>query len=47
MATHNFERGLKFSDRILILGRGKVLKDLRNKELDIKELKGIYRKALQ
>jgi ABC-type phosphate/phosphonate transport system ATPase subunit len=47
MATHDFERGLKISDRILILVKGKVVHDKPSKDLNIKSLKSIYQKSIQ
>jgi ABC-type multidrug transport system ATPase subunit len=46
MATHNFERGLKLSDRVVILTKGKVMFDSRSKDLSIKELKKIYQELV-
>jgi heme ABC exporter ATP-binding subunit CcmA len=47
MATHDFERGLRISDRVLILGKGKIKRDLQTKDLNIKKFKNIYQSAIR
>jgi len=46
MATHDFDRGLRISDRVLILVKGKIKRDLQTKDLDIKKFKNIYQSAI-
>jgi ABC-type multidrug transport system ATPase subunit len=46
MATHNFERGLKLSDRVVILTKGKIMFDSSSKDIDIKKLKRVYQKLV-
>jgi heme ABC exporter ATP-binding subunit CcmA len=47
MATHDFERGLRISDRVLILVKGKIKRDLQTKDLNIKKFKNIYQSAIR
>jgi heme exporter protein A len=42
MATHNFQRGLTLSDRVIILSKGKIRFDEKSKELNYKKLRRIY-----
>lgn len=46
MATHNFERGLKLSDRVIILAKGKTIFDSNSKELKVKKFKFIYQRLI-
>lgn len=42
MISHNVKDTVKYSDRIVMLDRGKVILDVRNKDITEKELLGIY-----
>jgi len=42
MISHNIKDAVKYSDRIIMLDRGKVILDVRNGEINEKELVGIY-----
>jgi len=42
MTTHNMERGLEMSDRLLILTRGTICHDCSTAELDVPALREIY-----
>jgi heme exporter protein A len=43
LTTHNLERGLEFSDRLLILVHGKMVYEKSTKSLDIFGLRETYR----
>jgi ABC-type multidrug transport system ATPase subunit len=47
MATHDFEKGLKLSDRVAILVKGKIKYDKTAKKLSVKKLKSDYQKVIQ
>jgi heme ABC exporter ATP-binding subunit CcmA len=42
MATHNIERGLRLSDRVIILIRGTIEYDSPTKKLSLKNLNSVY-----
>lgn len=42
MISHNVKDTIKFSDRIVMLDKGHVILDVRNKDISEKELLGIY-----
>lgn len=42
MISHNVKDTIKYSDRIVMLDKGKVILDVRNKDITEKELLGIY-----
>ena len=42
MISHNVKDTIKYSDRIVMLDKGKVILDVRNKDITEKELMGIY-----
>lgn len=42
MISHNVKDTIKFSDRIVMLDKGHVILDVRNKDISEKELIGIY-----
>lgn len=42
MATHNLERGLRLSDRVIILIRGTIEYDSATQKLSVKKLNSIY-----
>ncbi len=42
MISHNIKDAVKYSDRIIMLDRGKIILDVRNSEITEKELMGIY-----
>jgi heme exporter protein A len=42
LTTHNLERGLELSDRLLILARGKIVCESSTKDLDLAGLKETY-----
>ena len=46
MTTHDLRLGLRMSDRIAILAKGKILYDERSKKLDITKLKRIYQRVI-
>jgi len=45
--THNLERGLELGDSLLILNRGEIAYQSSKKEMDIEELKRVYRHCLE
>ena len=45
MTTHNLERGLELSDRMLILAKGKICCDRPTKGMDLAELARQYRES--
>jgi heme exporter protein A len=45
LTTHNLERGLELSDRLLILSRGKIVYEKATKALDLPGLKEAYRQC--
>lgn len=42
MISHNVKDTIKYSDRIVMLDKGRVILDVRNKDITEKELLGIY-----
>lgn len=42
MISHNVKDTIKFSDRIVMLDKGSIILDVRNKDISEKELIGIY-----
>ncbi len=42
MISHNVKDAMKYSDRIIMLDRGKIILDVRNGDITEKELMGIY-----
>ncbi len=47
MTTHNLERGLRLSERLLIVNRGKVVYQAPSASLDLVELKETYRQRTE
>jgi heme exporter protein A len=44
MTTHNWERGLSMGNRIAILGKGKIVYDVRREDVSVEELRSQYNK---
>ncbi len=44
MTTHNWERGLSMGNRITILGKGKIVYDVRRQDVSVEELRSQYNK---
>ena len=42
MTTHNWERGLSMGNRITILGKGKIVYDVRREDVSVDELREQY-----
>lgn len=42
MISHNVKDTIKYSDRIVMLDKGRIILDVRNKDISEKELLGIY-----
>jgi len=45
MATHNLERGLELSNRLVILARGKIVHEQTGQSLDISTLRKVYQET--
>jgi heme ABC exporter ATP-binding subunit CcmA len=45
LTTHNLERGLEFSDRLLILSKGKICCDRPTQGMELAELKETYQRT--
>jgi heme exporter protein A len=44
MTTHNWERGLSMGNRVTILGKGKIVYDVRRENVGVEELREQYNK---
>jgi heme exporter protein A len=44
MTTHNWERGLSMGNRVTILGKGKIVYDVRRQDVSVEELRDQYNK---
>jgi ABC-type multidrug transport system ATPase subunit len=45
LTTHNLERGLALSDRILILNRGRIVYEGSSRRLDVASLRELYQQS--